>query len=254
MQPVDFFMMSGQSNMQGQSEGPPEPPPKLLDGVSAWEYHHLSGTLIPVAHPSGEDIIRNGEALLLGAHQGFGGLLPDFASAYAHASGHNACYAHCAKGATTMAEWQKGTARFACAVEKALGALKLLEKEEYSVQNACLVWLQGESDGIINTGKDEYARLLLRFWQDLKKEVPLKKFLIIRVGYFHHFPCEPIMQAQEKLCQTQPDFHMISRLASTFTVENGLMQGETAPYHYTNRGYAVIGADAGKNAALLLKN
>lgn len=48
----DLIVFGGQSNMQGQTE-------RLADNrivKGAWEYRHLTGSLVPLCDPCGEDI------------------------------------------------------------------------------------------------------------------------------------------------------------------------------------------------------
>ena len=112
-----------------------------------------------------------------------------------------------------------------------------------------MVWLQGESDGILHTSKEDYLHMLRTFWQDVRAELALDAFLIIRFAQFGDFPCFPIMLAQEEFCREEENAVLLTRITGTFTIENGLMQGETAPFHYTNKGYDLVGKTAGANAA-----
>lgn len=54
--------------------------------------------------------------------------------------------------------------------------------------------------------------------------------------------CQPIQEAQSRLCEDSDNCIMISELAGSF-VENGYMKDN---YHYTQEGYNLLGEDAGK--------
>ena len=247
---ADFFVMSGQSNMQGQSESFVDF--SAPEGVCA-EYKFLSDRYEPVRHPSGETVMNEdgSDALLLGAHLGRSSVVPYFADEYYRLTGRTAAYAHVAKGATTVAEWLRGTERYGAAVKKISAAVSAAERDGIRFENKCFVWLQGESDGIGQTTKEEYKQRLLRLWSDLKADCGLEKFLMIKVGPFFDFPVAPIMEAQEELCAENGDFSMISRAVEGFSEANGLFQraADQAGFHYTNRGYELVGRDAAKGAA-----
>ncbi|MFC5404515.1 sialate O-acetylesterase [Cohnella soli] len=247
MKEIDLFVMSGQSNMQGESESPVD---LSIPWEMACEYKYVGDSLVQLRHPVGEDITDDrGSLLLAAAHLGNGSLVPSFAEHYYRQSGRRACYVHAAKGATSAAEWQKGTPRFACLVNKVKGAVQRLEQDGFAVKRKNFVWLQGESDGINGTGRDAYAALLKQFRQDMEAELGLETFMMIRIAKFHSFPCIPIMEAQERLTRGSDKFVMLTRITGTFTIENGLMQGSSAPFHYTNAGYEKVGEIAGRNAA-----
>ena len=57
---MDIIVFSGQSNMQGQTEGLPTltSPLPVVDG--ALKYRYLTDLLEPLLHPVGEDIVING--------------------------------------------------------------------------------------------------------------------------------------------------------------------------------------------------
>jgi len=248
MKEIDFFVLSGQSNMQGQSECRID---RTLSEDAACEYKYLEDRLCPVRHPSGEDIIKNGKQLLLGAHQGFGSLLPAFGQGYYDECGRKSCLVHCAKGATTVANWLK-TSRYDMLVEKSRAAEACLARSGYKPARKAFVWLQGESDGIEHTSKDEYKKKLILLHNSIIEDLGIDVFLIIRIAKFVDFPCLPIMAAQEELCADEKGFYMLTRVTGTFSVENGLMQGASAPFHYTNAGYDLVGDIAGRNAAKIL--
>ena len=203
-----------------------------------------------VRHPVGETIAnKDGVVLLEPAVEGRGSLMPAFAKAYYEQSGRKACYAHCAKGATTVCQWQPGTERYEALVKKARGAIACLEREDYTVGHRSFVWLQGESDAIENTPPGEYIEKMKALADKLQEDLSIEYFMIIRVGKFYDFPCEVIMEAQEQLCREDERFYMLTRVTSTFTVENGLMQDGDWAFHYTNKGYDLVGDIAGRNAA-----
>lgn len=235
---VDLFAMSGQSNMQGQSEA--SPTPFEIPQRKAYEYKLLTDSLETVKHPFGENI----DDLLLAAHNGWGSLSPKFAEAYYNTTGTPPLMVGVAKGSTVVTDWI-GNARYAKVVEKVNGAVSKADASGLIVRNKYFVWLQGESDGIANTSKQAYKQSFMSLWTALKQDCGFTRCLIIRVAKFYDYNMIPIIKAQEELSREQDDIVMLSRETGYFTESNGYMQ---SIWHYTNAGYDRIGTIAGKAA------
>ncbi len=260
---VDLLIFGGQSNMQGQTECLPEPNEPVM---GALEYRFLTDELIPLRHPAGEDVAAaSGETVLKGAHLGHGSLIPDACRAYLEATGRKAVALHVACGGTCIHEWLRGTERFAVAMAKMKAGIAKA-KESYEVGRIAYLWLQGESDAIDGCAGEVYRERMTAFKEDLKKEVGIELFGIIKVGYFCRtvgwLRCrydegsgravdEIIMEAQEKLAETDPDFVMLTRVCPELSLDPNRIN----PYeegHYNNAAMTVIGAEAGKALAEFL--
>ena len=137
---TDLFVMSGQSNMQGQSECFEEfyAPDKVCR-----EYAYLTNEVRRVKNPSGEDLQVNGEYMLLMAHQGFSSLVPYFADEYYKLTGRDATYVHAAKGATIVKQWLPGTNRYDMLIKKVNACKELCKKQGLELASENFVWLQG---------------------------------------------------------------------------------------------------------------
>lgn len=227
--------------MQGQTECDPLDVP--VEG--AGEYKLLSDTVVPLKNPVGEDL---GE-LLLASHLGRGSLIPYFVDQYVKESGREVLAVHAAKGATVVAEWQKGTkvggARYAKMLEKILSAKKKLQNPEKKY----FIWLQGESDALAHTNEKVYVGQLTKLKNDLKKDVGIDKFMVIEVGYFaSNFggACwdEVIQQAQERICAENDDFLLLTDVTKKLSRDKRYINPE-AIGHYSNAAMKIIGAQAG---------
>ena len=260
---MDIIIFGGQSNMQGQTEGCPA----INDAIeNAWEYCYQSDSLNPLCHPVGEDI--GDEPLLARSANGGGSLIPSFCRAYVENTGHACVAVHTARGSTTLADWQEDTARFACAERKIQSAIHKV-RAEYSIENVYYVWLQGESNAVAMTTAEEYASQLIAYKNALKKYLPMKKFAMIKVGYFfsestyHRYVAlgspeqrqrydEQIMEAQENVVKADSDFVILTRICPQISRDSHYMN----PYasgHYNNRGMEMIGMEAGAALARLSK-
>ena len=257
---MDVIIFSGQSNMQGQTEGLPAVNTPV---ENALEYRLIGDKVIPLLHPVGEEL-GGLDKHTLGSHQGGGSLVPAFCSAYTKKSGKKVVAIHVARGSTTIAEWQKGTQRYHAIAEKIRYGLKKAEEIE-KVEKIYFVWLQGESDAIIGTETDKYLHNLIQLKNDLKADFGIDKFGIIKVGYFFCISSwhthvstyekkrvcdEKIMQAQEIAVSQDSDFVMLTRVCPEFSQDAKYINPD-ASGHYNNATMDVIGELAGSALATL---
>ncbi len=259
MDKIDVLIFAGQSNMQGETEGLPEPNPTINN---AFEYRFLSNSFIPLKHPVGEDIKGD---VLCGAKNGCGTLIPDFCDEYIKNTGKKVVAVHTARGATTICQWLKGTDRYSCMTEKVSSAIQKVD-ENYKIDKVYLIWLQGESDAIIGTTQKEYEEMIINFKNTAKCDLNIEKFCIIQIGYFCRiapwlefskngqgvFRDKEIMRAQVAVTERDNDFIMLSDICKTISMDpqymNPFMGG-----HYNNKGMSLIGRTAGKQLAMYEK-
>lgn len=253
---VDMFVMAGQSNMEGQSESYVE---YSVPENEAYEYKLLTDALVQVLHPFGEDIEGTSGTLFDQAYLGRSSLSPYFAKTYYDNTRVSPVMVQCAKGASTVSEWLKGTERYTKMVEKVNKAVTCTTRDlNKNIRGKYLVWLQGESDGINNVTKEIYKERFLQLWNDLKIDCNLDKCFIIRVGKFHEYDVYTIMKAQEELAQENEDIIMATRITGYLEYpsqnpEHPTLQDGTSNYyakdHYTNEGYKLVGETSASNIA-----
>lgn len=169
---MEGIIFSGQSNMQGQSECLSEN--EVVK--NAYEYKFLTDELVPLKNPVGENITYsmsagyglNAETDIsawikdhaLGASCfGNTNLVPSFCRTYIELTKRQVVAIHAAKGSTKISEWLPGTPIYNALIEKVCAVIK---KEKLS--RISFVWLQGESDAIAGTAKEDYKASLLTFF------------------------------------------------------------------------------------------
>lgn len=255
MESIDILIFSGQSNMQGETEGLPT---QNIVIDNALEYRFLSDEFISLKHPVGEDI--DGD-MLFAAKNDCGTLVPDFCNEYIKNTGKKVIAVHTARGGTTIAQWLKGTPRYDSLIAKVNAAYKKIN-ENYNIGKIYFIWLQGESDAIIDTSKESYENMITEFKNTIKSDLGIDKFCIIKVGYFCRTVSwldfskteegkirdEKIMSAQESVSENDNDFIMLTDICKTLSLDSEYIN----PYvegHYNNKGMALIGATAGKELA-----
>ena len=246
---ADIIIFGGQSNMVGQTEGLPQDNPVI---ENAYEYRYDKNALIPLKHPTGEELFWGA---LGGSVDGCGSLLPAFCRAYAENTGRKVVAVGAARGATTIAEWLHGTQRHYWASKKIAAAIQKTE-ETFTIGKIFYVWLQGESDALIQTSEAEYLQKLIQYKNELKAEHGIDRFGIIKVGYFASVAGIPgdkeeqtgwdeeIMRAQEKAVSADPDFMMLTRLCPAFSKDERRINPHVGG-HYNNEALDLIGKAAG---------
>lgn len=248
---MDVIIFCGQSNMQGTTESRP-----IIKPVkNAWEFILMGGRFNPLNHPVGETFADENDSWLFEACGKNGSLVVDFMKEYVKRRGESVAV-HVARGDTTIAEWQKGTKRYELALMKIKSCLSKLEGK---VGKIYLVYLQGESDAYKETAKEDYKKLLIKFKNDLKEEVKIEKFGIIKVGYFASEVTmmkangrqknieldERIMSAQEEVVKEDSDFTMLTRVCTELSRDKKYINPK-AEGHYNNRAMKIIGKSAAK--------
>ena len=263
MKKYDLFLFMGQSNMQGQTESLPEDNDPV---PSALEYKCLTDELTPLVHPVGEIVLKGmrpmtlgrdyiwdiwDEIMLLDSHDGNANLVPYFAAEYVAACDRGVLAVHAAKGSTKISEWAPDGARYRHVVAKTNAALEKARSQGIAMKDVFVLWLQGESDALDSTTKDDYKTMLTNLKNALVRDLGIKKFGIIKVGRFALDERDEIIQlAQEELCAQDGNFAMITRVAPTLFDQPGMMN-PNAFGHYSTQGVSVIGKHAGRNYALI---
>lgn len=255
----DVIIFSGQSNMQGQSECILSPAP--VEGCL--EYRYLTDTLVPLKHPTGEyvktdatagapfvgDTILEEDKFLIwhksiaigAASLGNSSLLPSFCQSYRSICGRNVLAVHAAKGATRIDQWLGDSKSYKVLLEKTKGALKT----QSEIGKLYFVWLQGESDAGGAMSEAEYKQKLTELKENLKRDLNIDKFGIIRVGHWTNDDRDlEIMNAQDAVCEEDSDFVMLSRLTAELSQKPEFINPH-ARGHYSARALEMIGEEAG---------
>ena len=255
---MDIIIFGGQSNMQGQTECLPE---NNTPVQGALEYKYKTNELVPLQHPVGEDL--RGEKWCAMSHLGHGSLVPAFCRAYIAQTGREVIAIHAAKGNTVLGDWMQGTQHAYHARRKIKSGIEKA-KEQGEIEHIYYVWLQGESDAIIHTGEEEYLQRLVEYKNQLKAQLGIEKFGIIRVGYYLA-NCswnlnpndteedkiaynEGIIRAQERAAEQDSDFIMLTRVCADLSRKQEYINPQ-AEGHYNNAAMEIIGKAAAETLA-----
>jgi len=240
---MDLIIFGGQSNMEGQTSAIPE---DLRPVPGAMEYKLKSHAYAPLQHPVGEDF----EPYLGSACFGMGNMVPDFVDVYRKYRKVLVAAVHAAQGATNIDQWSPDGPIYKQAKEKIDDCLRTCQPEP--IEHRYYVWLQGESDAIRELPEDVYLEKLIAYKNSLKADFGIEKFGIIRVGYFCYdtpWKDEAIMRAQERACQIDNDFLMLTRITAKLSYDKRYLN-PNASGHYDNTGLAVIAAESARTLAM----
>lgn len=255
---MDVLIFMGQSNMQGSTGEKCSVKPEN----GAREYVYSADALKSLVSPVGEDVKSgSGEVLLAASALGNGSMVPYFVNEYSRLCGKQVVAIHCAKGNTSVAEWEKGTERFAVAAAKIKAGLNKASQAD-KIDKTYIIWLQGESDALLSTPQKVYEEKLIRLKNDLKREFRFDKFCIIKTGYFAAYANwisgtfkdkkaadAAIMTAQENVVKVDSDFVMLTDVTASLSENPEYLNPKEYGPHYNNAGMKIIGEAAAKKLA-----
>lgn len=261
MMTKDLLIFGGQSNMQGECERCSE----TQAVAGAMEYRYLTDSLVPLCNPVGENILLDktrGDAVVYGTNlqdwvsrhvlgaacYGNTSLIPSFCRAYCENSQRQAVAVPVCRGGTMLSFWMPGTVGYEMIVEKTLAA-SAKTAETAQIGKKYFVWLHGESDAANGMSKLYYKENLTAFKEHLKADAGMDRFCIIRVGRFAgDARDDAIMEAQSELCKQDPDFLMLTEIASELCKNPKYMNPNLAG-HYSAEGLELLGKTAGSALA-----
>lgn len=255
----DVIIFGGQSNMVGQSECLIND--KAVEGCL--EYRYITNEYVSLKDPVGEyiktdgtkgepftgDLILNEDEFIiwlnniaLGAStDGNTSLVPSFCRSYREKCGNNVIAVHVAKGATRIEQWLGDSQSYKYLTKKASRAIEGCKNKG----KVYFVWLQGESNALASTLAEDYEERLIELKNNLKRDLAIDKFAIIRVGKFANDDRDlEIMKAQESVCCNDSDFVMLTRIASSLN-DNKECMNPNVKGHFSAKGLELIGTVAG---------
>lgn len=245
---VLLMIFMGQSNMAGRGNAAEAPEP--VPGAG-FEYRAVTAPdcLSPVQEPFGEQ--EDNERGVTEPGMKTGSMVTAFI---------NACYAEtaipivgvsCAKGGSSIAEWLPGTAYYKDAVERTMRCEQWLVHHGYVIKYGGMVWCQGCTDGDLCTPVDVYKDSTVQFIKSYCEECGIDKCFFIQIGNHRDDRTlyVPIQQAQLELVREHEDIILVSDQFKTFA-QRGLMKDE---FHYTQKGYNIVGEESGRNVGKHIK-
>ena len=239
--------------MEGQAE-------KLLDGSAvdgAYEYKYATDSLVPLCDPFGENLKYDGTAGVMyedsmgmswhavhalgGSTYGNSTLVAEFCRVYTKNTNRNIIAVGAAKGAETIEYFSRGGKGYDIIVKKTNAAKR--HASDFSGR-VYLIWLQGESDAIESKSAETYHAQIKTMAEELKEDIGLTRFCVIRVGRFTNDERDlQIIEAQDRICKTDPFFLMLTDEATEMNKIPEYMNPFAAG-HFSAAGLHKLGSDA----------
>lgn len=178
-----------------------------------------------------------------------------FSATYYENTGHKVYTINCAIGATNILSWTPGKSSWTWASQVFAAAMDAIDEDLFKPDVKSCIWIQGEADW--NQSIDYYMSNFTMWMDSIFGESPInfshdytfEKILIsqVRVIDFNGTPSgiNPInpATAQNRLADRYSDVVMVTHIADTFTIANGLMLDDNL--HYSQLGQNKIGVAMG---------
>lgn len=247
---VDLIMFMGQSNMAGRGITTLEfsqKAPEVIVGAG-YEYRAITdpNNLHPIIEPFGVNENKSGGINEPGMKTG--SMVSAFVNSYYETTRKKIIAVSASKGGTKISEWQPGGNLLTDAIQRLNDAKNYLNGQKYKVEKIYMAWCQGESNGDVNTNKENYKSLFKIMFSKMKENGVTACFLV-RIGKYNgsgSVDYTNIIEAQTELCKENADIIMASTALASFK-EKGLMKDNV---HYYQQGYNLVGTYAGRNSGL----
>jgi len=240
---VDLIMFMGQSNMAGRGTAAQSP---IVPVGAGYEFRAITdpNQLYTIVEPFGVNENITGGINEPGMKTG--SMVSSFVIEYNKLTGRPVVAVSAAKGGSSINEWQPGTAFLNDAINRFTTAKTWLLNNGYTIKNKFMVWCQGETDSD-NAMSEAVYNPKITTMIDAMVAQGIEKCYIVRIGNHRDDPTkyDTIALAQTNLCKTYKNAVLVSTKFSSMAAD-GLMKDQ---FHYTQPGYNITGADAGKNTA-----
>lgn len=249
--PVDAFLVAGQSNANGLGDPAAAPAPPA---GAAYEYRPDADELVPLEEPVGPGDGGSAWAAFATEYYGLTGRPVAVTSrAVNGAALHPAADAERGAG-----DWRAGGEYCRDAVAAVEGCLAALDDADADYEFRGLLWHQGESDAIaIHEEYHALADYEAAFWETVAwfreaLDRPELDVFLFGIGMRRSGDDEgwrAVREAQGRFAGADPHVHRVTTVAEAFA-EEGKMQDV---YHYTQAGYDEMGRDGARTVADLLQ-
>ncbi len=247
---ADLILFMGQSNMSGAGGNAAEAP-ELIKGAG-YEYRAITqpAELCVLTEPFGkkehkEGFLDDRELILRG-----GSLVTSFVNAYYKETRERVIAVSASRGSAQISSFNNYLAEDV--IERLEGAKETMDAQQVKIRHIYMVWLQGETDAYVETEPEEYIEGMQELFATLKP-YGMEKCFVIQIGNAtmagEFVDTSKIQKTQEKLCEVDDNFVLVSTLPKTISESPYMEDG----IHFTQTGLNLIGEDAGKNAGIYVK-
>lgn len=248
---ADLILFMGQSNMSGAG-GNAEEAPKLIKGAG-YEYRAITqpDELCVLTEPFGEKEHNEGYLDDRGLIPRDGSLVTSFVNAYYGQTKERVVAVSASRGSAQISSFNKYLVEDV--IDRLENAKRVMTEKRVNIRHIYMVWFQGETDAYAKTPEEQYIGGMQKLLHTLQP-YGVEKCFVIQIGNVtmeDEIVDTAQMQAiQEKLCETDDNFVLISQCAKEISEPPYMEDG----IHFTQQGLNLIGEDAGRNMGNYIKS
>lgn len=248
---ADLILFMGQSNMSGAGGNAAEAP-ELIKGAG-YEYRAITAPeeLSVLTEPFGEQEHKEGflddrELIPRG-----GSLVTSFVNAYYKETKERVVAVSASRGSAQISSFNEKLVEDV--IDRLENAKRVMTKQQVNIRHIYMVWFQGETDAYVGTEEEQYIGGMQKLLHTLQP-YGVEKCFVIQIGNVkmgeETVDTAPMREIQEKLCETDENFVLVSTLPAALTGPSYTEDG----IHFTQQGLNLIGEDAGKNMGIYIKS
>lgn len=247
---ADLILFMGQSNMSGAA-GSASEAPKLIKGAG-YEYKAVTQPegLCELTEPFGKEEHREGYLDDRELLERKGSLVTAFVNAYYQETGERIVAVSASRGSARVSSFNNYLVEDV--LDRLQNAKRVMTEQKVNIRHIYMVWFQGETDAYLNTSEEEYIGEMQKLLYTLQPE-GVERCFVIQIGNVEmsgeKVDTAPMQEIQQKLCETDENFVLVSVLPKTLDGEK-YMEDQI---HFTQKGLNLIGEDAGKHAGNYVK-
>lgn len=248
---ADLILFMGQSNMSGAG-GNAEEAPELIKGAG-YEYRAITQPeeLCVLTEPFGENEHKADYLDDRGLIPRGGSLVTAFVNAYYEQTKERVVAVSASRGSAQISSFNNHLVEDV--IERLENAKRVMTQEKVNIRHIYMVWLQGETDAYLGTPEEQYIGGMQNLLHTLQP-YGVEKCFVIQIGNGVSdgtaFDTATMQSIQEKLCETDENFILVSTLPKEISelpyMEDGI--------HFTQEGLNLIGDDAGTNMGKYVKS
>lgn len=240
---ADLILFMGQSNMSGAG-GNAEEAPELIKGAG-YEYRAITRPeeLCALTEPFGEKEHKEDFLDDRGLIERGGSLVTAFVNAYYRETKERVVAVSASRGSAQISSFNNYLVEDV--IERLEGAKQTMMAQRVNIRHIYMVWLQGETDAYVKTSEEQYIGGMQKLLNTLQP-YGVEKCFVIQIGNAvmgdEAVDTASMQKIQEKLCETDDNFVLISTLPREISEPPYMEDG----IHFTQKGLNFIGEDAGQ--------
>ena len=246
---ADLILFMGQSNMSGAGGNAAEAP-KLIKGAG-YECRTITQPeeLVVLTEPFGAQEHKKDYLDDRGLIDRGGSLVTAFVNAYYKETKERVVAVSASRGSARISSFNDRLVEDV--IERLEGTKRTMTEKNVNIRHIYMVWFQGETDAYLGTSEEEYIGGMQKLLHTLQP-YGVEKCFVIQIGNAvmdgEPVNTAPMQQIQEKLCEMDENFVMISTLPKEISEKPYMEDG----IHFTQSGLNRIGEDAGKNMGIYI--